>query len=101
MARVVFVVDGVETPLEVPVGKSIAEAGIEAGLAIEHACGLNCRCTTCRGVVTEGDDLVAPRHEAELERLEMLRVPPGFRLTCQCLVEADGDIRVEYPADGA
>ena len=97
MAKVTYVVGGEETVLEVPLGESLAPAGVAAGLDIQHACGFNCRCTTCRGKVTEGEDLVAPRHEAELERLEMLRVPPAFRLTCQCVVEKDGEIRVEYP----
>ncbi|MCH7493327.1 (2Fe-2S)-binding protein [bacterium] len=97
MAKVTFVVDGEETVVEVAAGDSLAEAGVDAGLEIEHACGFNCRCTTCRGLVTEGEELVAERNEAEMERLEMLRVPPAFRLTCQCLVQGEGEIRVEYP----
>lgn len=97
MAKVTFVVGGEETVLEVPVGASLAVAGVDAGLDIEHSCGFNSRCTTCRGLVTEGEDLVAGRHEAEMERLEMLMVPPAFRLTCQCVVEGEGEIRVEYP----
>ena len=46
-------------------GRSLLEISLEHGIPHVHACGGNARCSTCRVLVVEGLNNIAPRNEAE------------------------------------
>ena len=75
---------------------SILDVLLGHGIALEHACGGNCACTTCHVIVTKGLENLSEAEDDELDRLDYA---PGLstrsRLGCQCIVE--GDVEVEIP----
>jgi 2Fe-2S ferredoxin len=81
------------------VGESLLELALEHGINIEHACGGVCACSTCHIYVEKGGDLLSDSSEAEEDRVEEA---PGLqrnsRLSCQCIVEKEGEIVVRVPA---
>ncbi len=97
MAKVIYLINEKKSILEVPIGVSLAKFGIDNGLEIKHACGFNCRCTTCACKIKNGVDLVSQKMEHEQERLDMKGVSGEVRLSCQCVVVGDGEIEVEFP----
>jgi ferredoxin len=85
-------IDGGPT-VEVAEGTKLVLAIEDAGVDILHRCGGNCRCTTCRVEVLEGD--AGPMEEMERERLAREQdLAPGVRLSCQCRVGSDLTVRV-------
>ena len=96
MAKVTYLIGMKKTILEVPIGSSIAEFGINNGLEIQHACGLNCRCTTCACKIEAGSDLLSEKMEHEQERLDLKGIIDNTRLSCQCVVVEDGNIKVRF-----
>ena len=84
---------------EVPADKRLVLALIdEAGVDQLHACGGNCRCTTCRVefVAGEPDQMT----EAEKEKLAE-RGLSGVRLSCQILVNQDMTVRAISRLEGS
>jgi 2Fe-2S ferredoxin len=77
--------------------ESILDVAINFGIALDHACGGVCACTTCHVIVKEGDDNLTEADEDELDRLD---TAPGLtrrsRLGCQAVVT--GDVSVEIPS---
>lgn len=78
---------------EVATGKRLVQALVEDAKTDQlHACGGNCRCTTCRVKFVDGE----PESITEAEK-ETLRVrgitEPGIRLSCQ--IACDSDMTVE------
>ncbi|HEX2532498.1 MAG TPA: adenylate/guanylate cyclase domain-containing protein [Chitinophagaceae bacterium] len=72
-------------------GQSILDAALRAGIPHYHACGGQGQCTTCRVLVRQGAELLAPHTEAEKELLK--HAPRGqhsVRLACQAKVLGDG-----------
>ena len=96
MAKVIYLMNGKKTVLEVPIGESLAKFGINSGLDIKHACGFNCRCTTCACKIKTGISCVSQKMEHEQERLEMKAVSADVRLSCQCVIVKDGEVEVEF-----
>ncbi|RQP21817.1 ISC system 2Fe-2S type ferredoxin [Piscinibacter terrae] len=85
------------TRITAPAGTSIAEAMLEHGIGIEHACGLVCACTTCHLVVREGFDSLNPMDECEEDLLDRAwGLEPNSRLSCQAIV-SQADLTVEIP----
>ena len=85
--------------VEVPADKRLVLALIdEAGVDQLHACGGNCRCTTCRVefVAGEPDQMT----EAEKEKLAE-RGLSGVRLSCQILVNQDMTVRAISRLEGS
>lgn len=83
--------------LDVTSGTSICEALLENGIEIEHACDMNCACTTCHCIVRRGFESLNALEECEddlLDRAWGLEVQS--RLSCQAIVAAD-DLTVEIP----
>lgn len=74
--------DGVA--LEAPAGTSVVEALLAVNVEIEHACDMNCACTSCHVVIHEGGGFVAPADDLEVQ---LTRNAYGFgaasRLGCQ------------------
>jgi ferredoxin, 2Fe-2S len=77
---------------------SILDVLLANGIALEHACGGNCACTTCHVILKQGfDDLP----EAEENELDLLDKAPGLTLTsrlgCQAVIPNDAEITVLIP----
>ena len=68
------------------------------GVALEHACGGVCACTTCHVVVKGGGPELQGAEEQEEDLLD--RAPgltPTSRLGCQAVIEDDAEITVLIP----
>jgi len=84
---------------EVPADKRLVLALVdEAGVDQLHACGGNCRCTTCRVefVAGEPDKMT----QAEKEKLAE-RGLNDVRLSCQILVDHDMTVRAISRLEGS
>lgn len=91
-------VDGFGT-FDVPQGKRLVLALAEdAGVDQLHACGGNCRCTTCRVEFIAGEP--EKMTVAEKEKLAE-RGLTGVRLSCQILVEEDMEVRAISRLEGS
>ena len=73
-------------------GRSLLEISLEHGIPHVHACGGNARCSTCRVLVVEGLNNIAPRNEAEQKLARRKGLEPDIRLACQ--TRLSGDVRV-------
>ena len=89
--------DGVITVIAVPVGTSLMQAAVDAGLpGIVGECGGSAMCATCHVYVDEKDaDKFSPPDAPEREMLECTASPvrPTSRLSCQ-LAPASEDLNV-------
>ncbi|MBX3053245.1 MAG: (2Fe-2S)-binding protein [Caldilineaceae bacterium] len=91
-------VDGFGT-FEVAQGKRLVLALIEdAGVDQLHACGGNCRCTTCRVEFVAGEPEMMT--QAEKEKLAE-RELSGVRLSCQIPMNADMHVRAISRLEGS
>ena len=59
---------------------------------INHACGGNARCTTCRIEFITGEP--SKYTQAEYDKLSETQSLGKYRLSCQCTIEEDMSIRV-------
>ena len=91
-----------ESTIEVKgaLGQSLLELALENDIAIEHACGGVCACSTCHVHVDQGEDAF---NEAEDEELDRVEEAPGndfsSRLSCQAKIQTgDKPIVVRVPA---
>lgn len=75
-------------------GDSLLQIGLDAGVPLEHACGGNGFCTTCLCNVEQGIEQLEERTDRE-ENMGITEDPE--RLTCQAIVEGEGDIVVDVP----
>ena len=83
---------------EVQAGKRLVLALVEdAAIDQMHACGGNCKCTTCRVVFVDGEP--AQMTVAEKEKLAEKGLS-GVRLSCQCLVEDDMTVEIISRLEG-
>jgi ferredoxin len=95
--------DGSPRPAEVTIkchqGMNILEAAMASGIDIEHACGGVCACSTCHIYLESGAHHVSEATEAEEDRVEEA---PGLqrnsRLSCQCILQGNGPVKVHVPA---
>ncbi len=84
---------------EVPANKRLVLAMVdEAGVDQLHACGGNCRCTTCRVEFVAGEPGMMTK--AEKEKLAD-RGLSGVRLSCQLLVDQDMTVRAISRLEGS
>jgi len=78
-------------------GDTLLDIALDQGVPLEHECGGNCSCTTCRVVVRSGEMNLSPMEPPERERLEMEGASgPGVRLACQALARG-GPVVVWIP----
>lgn len=84
---------------EVPAGKRLVLALVdEAGVDQLHACGGNCRCTTCRVEFVSGE----PDTMTEAEKNKLAeRGLTGVRLSCQILCAHDMTVRAVSRLEGS
>ena len=84
---------------EVEAGKRLVLALVEdAGVDQMHACGGNCKCTTCRVAFVDGEP--AQITVAEKEKLDEKGLS-GVRLSCQCLVKEDMTVQIISRLEGS
>lgn len=83
----------------VPEGKRLVLALIdEAGVDQLHACGGNCRCTTCRVEFVSGEpDAMTEAERAKLAEREL----SGVRLSCQIVCDHDMTVRAISRLEGS
>ena len=84
---------------DVDQGKRLVLALIEdVGIDQLHACGGNCRCTTCRVEFLEGE----PQRMTAAEKQKLAeRDLSGVRLSCQILVKNDMKVRAVSRLEGS
>jgi ferredoxin, 2Fe-2S len=86
--------DGAPTP--VAGGTSILAAALDARVDLDHFCGGNRSCGTCRVEIVSGSDRLSARQPGESLVLGPRHQGPEHRLACQALVY--GPVRVRVPA---
>jgi len=83
------------------VGESILHAAMANGVALDHACGGVCACSTCHVKITKGRDCFSEASEDELDQLDEARdVGLDSRLGCQAKLlrtPADGIVEITIP----
>lgn len=79
--------------------KSILEILQDNFIDWMHACGGKGRCTTCKAIILEGEENLAPLtiHEKRFSDIKALKV--NERLACQCIVEK-GEVLIKVPDTG-
>jgi 2Fe-2S ferredoxin len=76
--------------------RSILDVALNFGVALEHACGGSCACTTCHVIVHQGEANLSPIEDDEADRLVLAAgLTLHSRLACQAVV--NGDVTVEVP----
>ena len=85
------------TVIEAEPGKTICQALLDNGIAIEHACEMSCACTTCHVIVREGFNSLEAAEDLEEDMLDKAwGLEPNSRLSCQAAI-ADTPLVVEIP----
>ena len=83
--------------IEAKPGQTLAEALLDNGIKIEHACELSCACTTCHVIIRNGFDGL---NEASDDEEDMLDKAWGLeaesRLSCQVEI-TELELEVELP----
>lgn len=84
---------------DVPTGKRLVLALVdEAGVDQLHACGGNCKCTTCRVEFVTGE----PEEMTEAEKGKLAeRGLSGVRLSCQITCDQDMTVRAISRLEGS
>ena len=106
MPKVTFIKDGIQTVVEFdPASLEYQHHGLPAsfldlamnrGIALEHACGGSCACTTCHLFVKQGMEHLSPMEDNEADRLDTAwDLRTNSRLGCQAVIR--GDVVVEFP----
>jgi ferredoxin, 2Fe-2S len=73
---------------------SLLDIALNYGIALQHACGGNCACTTCHVIVKQGEENLSGMDDDEDDRLYLADgLTLHSRLGCQAIVE--GDVTVE------
>lgn len=79
--------------------QSILDVALNNGIALDHACGGNCACTTCHVWVKEGAENLTEMEDDEADRLDMAAdLQLNSRLGCQAVITKPGKVVVEIPA---
>ncbi len=106
MPKVTFIKDGKETTVEFEHGKmpfdghglpeSFLDLAMNKGIALEHACGGSCACTTCHLIIREGMQNLSEMQDDEADRLDTAwDLTVSSRLGCQAIIK--GDVVAEFP----
>lgn len=82
---------------EVEAGGSLADALLDHGVDIEHACGKVAACTTCHCIIRSGFPSLPAASDNEEDLLDRAwGLTPVSRLSCQAIVQ-NQDLTVEIP----
>jgi 2Fe-2S ferredoxin len=78
---------------------SLLEIALAHGIAIDHACGGVCACSTCHVVIKAGMSSLQPASEDEEDMLDNApALTPTSRLSCQAVPDGTVDLVVEVPS---
>ena len=101
MTKVRMQVRGEGREFALEVGQTILEAAMAQGLALDHACGGVCACSTCHVKITKGRECFSDPSEDELDQLDEARdVGLDSRLGCQSTLlraPANGVVEIAIP----
>ncbi|MFN9757922.1 MAG: 2Fe-2S iron-sulfur cluster-binding protein [Planctomycetota bacterium] len=101
MTAVRLQVRGDDRAFSIEVGQSILDAAMAQGVALDHACGGVCACSTCHVKVKQGRECLSEASDDELDQLDEARdVGLDSRLGCQARVlraPAGGVVEVVIP----
>jgi len=78
-----------------PGGKSLLSAAMEMGVRLDHFCGGECSCGTCRVEIIDGSQNLSRQDGMEQMVLGATNVAAGNRLACQARIL--GPVRVRVP----
>jgi ferredoxin, 2Fe-2S len=79
--------------------ESILDIALNNHVALDHACGGNCACTTCHVWIKEGAENLSEMQDDEADRLDMAAdLQLNSRLGCQAVITKPGKVVVEIPA---
>lgn len=77
---------------------SLLDIAFNFGIALEHACGGECACTTCHVWIKAGADGISDPEDTELDRLDLAAdLQLTSRLACQAVITRPGEYVVEIP----
>ncbi len=78
---------------------SILDICMGLGIALDHACGGVCACSTCHVIVRKGLESCNEATEDEEDQLdEAYGLTAQSRLGCQCVPNGSCDVQVEIPS---
>ena len=101
MTKVRLVVRGESREFSLEVGETILHAAMAQGLALDHACGGVCACSTCHVKIHKGSECFSDASEDELDQLDEARdVGLESRLGCQSTLlraPANGAVEIGIP----
>jgi ferredoxin, 2Fe-2S len=106
MPKVTFIIDGETTTVEFKHGElpythhgkpeSFLDVAKNFGIALEHACGGSCACTTCHVIIKQGEEHLSEMQDDEADRLDTAwGLTARSRLGCQAVIS--GDVVCELP----
>ena len=106
MPKVTFIIDGESQTVEFEHGKlpytnhgkpeSFLDVAKNFHIALEHACGGSCACTTCHVIIRKGDEHLSEMQDDEADRLDTAwGLTAQSRLGCQAVIS--GDVVCELP----
>lgn len=73
--------------IDAAIGENLLDAALRQHVAIDHACGGVCACSTCHVKIVAGADALSPAEDDELDQLDKARgVGLNSRLACQSRV---------------
>ena len=85
---------------EIEIGSTILETNLENDIDHTNDCGGNCACSTCKVIVISGGEFLSEQEEDERDTLDAYGWDPDeFRLSCQCVVEGEGEIVIQFPEE--
>ncbi|MBL9079529.1 MAG: 2Fe-2S iron-sulfur cluster binding domain-containing protein [Planctomycetes bacterium] len=94
-------VHGDDRVFTLAIGQTILQAAMQQGLALDHACGGVCACSTCHVKITQGGDCFSAPSEDELDQLDEARgVGLDSRLGCQAKLlraPSGGQVEISIP----
>src|SRR5258708_10164899 len=100
MPKVTFIIDGEETVIEFEHGsvpysnhgkpESFLDLAKNFHVALEHACGGSCACTTCHVIIREGEHNLSEMQDDEADRLDTAwRLTSRPRLGFHAVISGD------------
>ncbi|MCC7061424.1 MAG: 2Fe-2S iron-sulfur cluster binding domain-containing protein [Planctomycetes bacterium] len=102
MTKVALCVRGESREFSLALGESILHAAMAQGLALDHACGGVCACSTCHVKITAGLECFTEASEDELDQLDEARdTSLESRLGCQARltkVPLSGKVEIVIPS---
>jgi 2Fe-2S ferredoxin len=89
------IIDGDSTTVEFREGDTVLEALLRAELPINHSCGGNGSCGTCRVRVLRGLQELHSMNDVESEMAADRSFAPNERLACQIMPRESLEIEIE------